>query len=124
MKITVSSKNEFEFYPDIAGNLELEPSKRFTIIVRKLNNVLHSSRWASVDTDGHVDVNLSNRVKEHIVRLVNPPMLDIDGGKSERELAVDDLINPEFSELFDIVEQLVYFINQLQDSGSFETKKS
>jgi hypothetical protein len=111
MIIKVSSKNEYPFYPDIQGNLDKPEKDRFAIIVCRLNNTLQSGEWAHYG-DGETKFDFAAKVKLHIVRIDNAPMLEIDGKKIE--MTPDDLTSNKYPELFPIVNDLAGFIGDLE----------
>lgn len=130
MKITVSSVNEYEFIPDIHGNLKEPKDKQFKIIVKKVNRAFSSGKWSKVTADGEVKVNMAEKIKSQIVRIENPPKLEIkDVDKNgvaftkEVEMTKSHLMNVEFVELHDLQTELFLFINKLELEGSIETKK-
>lgn len=123
MKITVSTKNEFPFHPDIADNLKMDSKDQFTVVLRKLNDTLHSRKWATFKRDGEFDIDLQKKIKAHIVELINPPILAPKDGSKEIELTIDILIDSDYPELFNLTHQIIDEINRLQDVGSIDTKK-
>ena len=122
MRINVNSSNTFKFYPDIEGNLSLPEDKRFTIVVKKVNQSLTSGKWTKFSEGGNVEIDMRAKVKNQIVRLENPPLLRVDN-KTEKELTIDVLLGDEFSELYPIVIQLIEFMNKMEREGGIETKK-
>ena len=116
MKISVSSTNEIPFTPDIYGNMDLDEKDRFTIIFRKLNSALNTGTWAKFESDGSMNIDLKSKIKSQIVRIDNPPALVTEKGK-EIELTVDILLSDDFSELYEIVSQVVEAINDIEAGG-------
>lgn len=122
MRLTISTKNEFCYVPDIADNLKLPDGQKFKIIVRKINHAIAPVEIR--DDDGNIKpIDMKDRVRRHIVRLENPPELSIDG-KLTRQMEIDDLFNEDFSSLFPIVEGLIVFIGKIRKEGGIEQKKS
>ena len=123
MKLQVNSTNEFTFCPDVSDNLQKPEGERFAIILKKVNRTLQSNKWASFDAEGGININMAEKIRAQIVKLVRPPILLIDG-KEEREMTVDDLLGDTFPALFPIVEQLVEEINKLETDSEDSIKKS
>jgi len=124
MKIKVNAANEYSFTPDVFNNMKLPEVEQFKIVFRKLNQTLCSDRWVSysMGRKNEMIINMREKVRDHIVRFVNPPTLQIDG-KEEKVMDIDDLLSEKYPELSDLVSQIVSFIATLSDSG-FERKKS
>ncbi len=124
MRIKVNADNEYSFTPDIFENMKVPESERFKIVFRKLNQTLCSDRWISYTMDGKKEmlINMRGKIRDHFVRLVNPPTLQIDG-KTEKEMDIDDILSERYTELSDLVSQMITFIGTLSESG-FERKKS
>ena len=124
MEISVSTKNEYPFYPDIANNLELPVKDRFAIICRKINQAMTSSRWSNYTEEGELVIDVAGKLREHIVRIDNAPVLNIDDGADTREMTIDDLFSNEFPVLYDIATELMKFAGKIQSEGELEVKKS
>lgn len=124
MKLKVSSSNEYKFYPSIGGNRSLPEGERFAVILRRINQTLATGKWTMYNGKGSVSLDIASKIKDHIVRLVNPPTILIDG-KEERELTIDDLIADKFPELSDVIDEIVNEINDLSavKVDARETKK-
>jgi len=123
MKLSVNSKNEYYFYPDVADNLEKEEKERFTIVVKKINPALIGTDvYIYNDNNEFVGVNNAIRLKSHVKELRNPPILQVDGVE-ERELTIEDLFSDNYTELYSIVLELNMFIHKLNTEEEFETKK-
>jgi hypothetical protein len=123
MKIAVSSINEYCLTPDIGNNLKEPKEKQFKIFLKKINSTLMSGKWAHFEKDGEFQINLKSKIKEHIIRIENAPMLDVDGGKKQEEMTVDIMMSDKYSELFGLQNQIVEFIGKLEREGTVETKK-
>lgn len=124
MKLTVSSKNEYYYYPEILDNLEKEEKDRFAIVVKKVNQALSGGDWFKYDTKGkYLGISNSKKLRSYVKGLKNAPMLDIDG-KTEREVTIDDLFSDDFPALYQIVTGLNDFVLKLDTDGEIETKKS
>ncbi len=124
MKLKVSSSNEYKFYPSISGNRELPEGERFTVVLRRINQTLATGKWTLYNSKGGVSLDVSSKIRDHIVRFKNPPIIQIDG-KEERELTVDDLLSDKFPELSDIIDEVVNEINDISMTkiDARETKK-
>ena len=122
MILKVSSQNEFRFYPDISNNMELPENERFTVVLKRLNNVLNAKVWTSYTKEGGIEIDILKKYKKHIVKIENAPLLQMESGE-QRELTIDDLFNEEFTELEIILNQIVDEINRLSETGSLEVKK-
>jgi len=124
MKLNVSSKNEFYFYPDVADNLKLEEKDRFTIVVKKVSAALSGTDWFKYDEDDkYLGVDNKAKIKSQIKEIRNAPILLVDGDK-EKELTIDDLMDGIYPELFEIITELNLFILKIESEGGLETKKS
>lgn len=123
MKLKVSSKNEFYFYPDVQDNLEKQEQDRFAIVVKKVNLALEGASIYQYD-ENYKLTGIDNlaKLKLHIKELRNAPMLEI-GDTEEREMKIDDLLSGDFPELYSIVSGLNNFIINL-DAEGVDTKKS
>jgi hypothetical protein len=121
MKLVVSSKNEFNFIPDIANNKDIADKDKFIVVMRKVNRSLDSDKWTTFDKEGSFDISYRDKLKAYIVKFVNPPILSIDGVE-EKELTVDMLLNSSYPELDILIDQLVDKMNDL-DLG-IDIKKS
>jgi hypothetical protein len=122
MKIKVSSKNEFKFVPDIFNNLELDPKDQFTIVLKKLSALDENNYTIYNKEDGSVKINLRERIKASIVRLENPPILEIDD-QNEIELTVDILASGKYEALYDLEDMLLFEIKRLDDDSNLNAKK-
>jgi hypothetical protein len=122
MNISISGKNEVYFYPKIENNLELAEKDRFCIVLRKLNRTMHADKWARY-SEGDVQISLLKRIQAHMIRLINPPTLQLEDG-TEKALTIENLLNEEYSELFSLLVEINDFIqdNLIDDTG-IETKK-
>ncbi len=116
MKLTVNSKNEHYFYPEIEDNLEKEEKDRFAIVVKRVNPTLTGSEWV-IYNDKHEVKGLDNRarIKSQIKKFVNAPTLDIEG--KEREMTIDDLLSDAFPIFYDVVTDLNIFMGKLDEKG-------
>ena len=121
MRISISSQNEYAFTPDVFGNLELPDDEQFQIICRRVDNTLYADRWSSFNFSGELVINPREKIRSHIVKFVNAPMLSVDG-KTEKELTIDELLSGKYIELSDLVAQLTMFISKSY-SGDIEFKK-
>lgn len=122
MKLQVSSVNEYKFYPDVADNLSLEEKKRFTVVLKKINRTLHNNKYVVYENNGKdITIDYAAKLKLHIVRIENPPMLEIDKLNS-REMVISDLLDDQFEALYGIVEQIFTEITRLEGI-TIETKK-
>ena len=124
MKIAVSTKNEYPFYPDIENNLELPVKDRFAIVCRKINQAMTSGSWSNYTEDGELIIDIKSKLRQHIVRIDNAPVLNIDDGADTREMTIDDLLGSDFPELYDIATELMKFAGKIQNEGELEVKKS
>ena len=122
MKLTISSKNEYYFYPNVGDNLKKEEKDRFTIVVKKVNPALVGSNWFIYnDKNEYVGINNAVKLRSHVKEIKNAPILLIDG--EEREMTIDDLFSNDYTELYQIVLDLNQFISKLDTNGELETKK-
>ncbi len=119
MKIKVNSVNEYEFYPLIGEeNDALPQEKKFCVVLRRLSIVMHSGRWAQVDADsGQFDIDLFTRVREHIVRLENAPLLT-DENENAWDMTIEDLTGDKYPALYSIVGQINAEINRMDQQAS------
>ncbi|MCP3679337.1 MAG: hypothetical protein GY782_03350 [Gammaproteobacteria bacterium] len=124
MKLSVSSTNEHYYYPDIENNLKLEEKDRFAIVVKRVNPTLSGSEWVVINDKGEVaGIDNRKRIKSQIKKLVNAPVLDIEG--KEREMTIDDLLSDSYPIFYDVVTDLNIFMGKLDEKGGeVETKKS
>jgi hypothetical protein len=123
MKISVSSKNEFKFYPDVWGNMDLEEKERFAVVVKKISRALGVSKWTKFDTDGNIEVDLDGRIKSQIVKLINAPLLEIDGGKKSEVLTIDILYSGLYTQLDPLLSQISDYIADLEVEDDEKVKK-
>jgi dissimilatory sulfite reductase (desulfoviridin) alpha/beta subunit len=105
MDINVSTNPDVIFYPDFENNLELPESQRFGVVLKKINQELHSHKWVYQNDKGERDLDWRLWAKAHVLRLVNPPGLIIDG-KNKRLMTINDIFGDEFLGLVDIAEQI------------------
>lgn len=120
MKIKVSNKNEFEIIPDIGNNKELKKEEQFKIIFKKLST-LSSSQWSSVGHKNDIKVDLKEKLRLSIIRLVNPPILIIDD--KEVELTIDILLSEQYPELFDLENILITEMARIENDTKIDIKK-
>lgn len=113
MKIKISGKNEFKIVPDIMDNLEKEPKDQFAVWIKKLSQ-LETSTWATADKNGMISVNMRKRMEAAIIRLENPPILEIEGGKEEM-LTIEILISDKYQELYELQEFISLEISDLNE---------
>jgi hypothetical protein len=123
MKISVNSKNEFKFVPDIFNNLELDSKDQFVIVFKKLSALDENNYTIYNKEDGKVRIDLRERIKASIVRLENPPTLEIDDGESEVELTVDILLSGKYNALFALEDMLIMEIKKLDEETNLNVKK-
>ena len=137
MKITLQTKNEYIFYPDIdtdqGKNSELPEDKRFGVVVQKVSSPAFTQKYMNFDAlTGGVDINTFTKLKLNVMRLVNAPIIDFKGDQAvdekgkeipSRQMTVDDLFDTRFPELFPILQDLQIFTNKLEIEG-LEVKKS
>jgi hypothetical protein len=125
MRIKVNVSNEYTFTPDIFENMKQAEAERFKIVFKKLNQTLCSDRWISYTLDGskkEMLINMRDKIRDHFVRIINPPTIQVDG-KTEHEMTLDDILSEKYPELSELVSQIISFIGTLSESG-FERKKS
>ena len=65
---------------------------------------------------------MKNKLKLHFVRMENPFSISIDG-KETKKLDIDTLLGDDYGELYEIVDQLVDFVNNLDLSGIDKKKQ-
>ena len=121
MEIKVGGLNEFRFVPDIVDNLEQPKEKRFVIVVKKISNVLNSQNWVSLDENGEGIIDKGKMYLANIVRFENAPFMDDNGKKTV--LTSEELTEGKYHVLYDIMDKLAIFINNLGSQGNDETKK-
>jgi hypothetical protein len=112
MKLKVSAKNEYKFVPEIGGNRNAPESEKFVVIMRRLNQTLNNARWTSFGKNGEVYVDIRKTISDHIVRLINPPLLQTSEG-NEIELTIDILLSDTYPELDQLIEQIAAEVNRL-----------
>ena len=111
MKLKVNANNEYAFTPDIGDNRKLPDGERFVVMLRRLNQTLHSGKWSAFGMDGTVSVDLKTKIRDHIIELKRPPV--IDDGATQKELTVEMLLSDRYSELDDLVNQILAEINSM-----------
>lgn len=124
MIISVNSKNEFKFFPKIGAENDNRPDgEKFTVILKRMSTVLHSSGWAKINPEsGDVSIDIPARVKEHIIRLENAPKLEDENGK-KWDMTMLDLTGGAYPDLYPILSQVNDEINRLDEVGGVEEKK-
>lgn len=125
MKIQVNQVNEHRFAPDIWGNLKQAEGAQFAFFLKRTNSFLTSQRWSSMRQErGKLvfESNFAEKIKLNVVRIVNPPILEIKG-KEPREMTLDDILSDDFPELYDLARMLWDEIQKIEDVAEFETKK-
>lgn len=109
--IKIQTKNEHPFYPVFGANGETDDSKKFTVVLKKLNDTLHANLWADYKFHGENEIDMKidpfKKVKAHLVKLENAPDIEVDGGES-RPLTVEDIL--KFDELSPLVEEIYLFL--------------
>jgi len=122
MKLKVSSKNEFEYIPDIEDNLTLKEGEQFIVVFKKLSS-LDSKEWARLDDGGGLVVDTREKIKSSIVRLINPPGLLIDGSDVETPLTPDLLMSGKYSQLYELEDLLLIEMHRLGEEADEKGKK-
>jgi len=119
MIITVNSKNEYKFYPAIGGeNDALTLDRKFCVVLRRLSPVMHSGKWANIDAEsGKVDIDITARVRVHIVRLENAPTLTDENGNAW-ELTIEDLTGAQYPELYPVISQINDELSRFDEQAS------
>jgi hypothetical protein len=99
MKLKINKVAEHKFYPDIENNLELEESKRFTFVMKKLHKFAIMEA-VSLGEDKSLNMDKVEYIKSSILRIDNPITLEIEG--KERPIEISDLFDKELDGLGDL----------------------
>ena len=121
MEFNISGKNEFTLIPEIGNNKEIPHNQQFRIVHKKLSNRLHSGKWSSFDATGKFSYDIFAKVREHVIRIENPPKLKMKDGQ-HRSMTIDDLCNESYHELYPVVEQIIDAI-ELSKKEGIDSKK-
>ncbi len=126
MIIDVSSKNEHYFTPDIFGNMKLPEGERIKFVLRKVSSLLKGDNWTRYSRNpetgkDEITFDAGERLRAHIVRIENPPVLK-ENGQKDITLDVETLISGKYHALDKLLELLFNKINEL-DAEKVDTKK-
>lgn len=116
MEIKVSAARVVTLVPNIGENLELPENEQFRIVMQK------PSRWNAskgglrpIIKNGEVEMEIDreNAIKMYVKKLINPPVLQLDGGTT-REMDVRDLF--EYDELSSVLDEVSKAMHKMNES--------
>lgn len=114
MKISVKTPAHKIVYPDIEGNLELPAAERFGVEIKKPSRFELAGKAIRTEIDGgdrETNVDSEGFFRAHIVRIINPPELEIDG--VTRAMRAADMTR--YDELAPIMNEVQTEINNLYE---------
>jgi len=115
MIIEVTQKNEVKFYPIFMGNDKAAAKDKFCFVMTKPHNLMVQT--ASLTAGGRFD--LASFIKAHVLRIDNPPLINIDSGKA-REMTIDDVCL--FTELESLFTELSFEVTSMQKAKEVDIK--
>lgn len=124
MILKVTGNNERIYTPDLGDNLKQDIEKQFSIKVRKLSLSVHSDKWTKGLTgsdESGITIDLKKYIKEHVIGLINPPILQ--DGKNEIELDMELLFSDKYEELYVVIEDLLAYIQDMYSEDTADNIK-
>jgi hypothetical protein len=128
LKLKVSGKNEFPFYPDVeldkGQNLELPEKDRFTVVLKKLSRTIHGDEWSTYDKDGIIQsVDVVKCIEMHFVEFINEPDIEIESIGKVKKLTLKMLLSDDYPELDFLVDMILKQINEINMREEVDLKK-